>query len=247
MTTTLSPRPPRSLMLPDGRELEVGVRASSVAQTMRIRLGADQPAEILVPAAASTEDIDRALRSKARWIADKLMLIEQRSSAPPVLGLDQPGRVWLDGVEIPVARVEGDRSQAHLRDGTLYVGGPEPGRAVRRWYQRQARARALDLVQAEADRLGLQPNTISVRDQRTRWGSCSPSGALSVNWRLALAPAHVQRYVVVHELCHLSIANHRKPFWRLLDSALPEWRDADAWLRRHGDELRRYDVRLAVS
>ena len=79
-----------------------------------------------------------------------------------------------------------------------------------------------------------------MRDQRTRWGSCSAEANLSFNWRLVLTPPEVLEYVVIHELCHLRVANHTKAFWRLLEAALPGWQGPASWLADHGAELRAY-------
>ena len=89
----------------------------------------------------------------------------------------------------------------------------------------------------EAPGLGVSYGRIEIRDQRTRWGSCSPRGTLSFNWRLALAPHDVLDYVVVHELCHLREPNHSARFWQLVGTTRPGWRQQRAWLREHGAEL----------
>jgi predicted metal-dependent hydrolase len=240
MTVALTQRPARALILPDGRLIHAGVRASPVARTMRIRVGMDRPLEILVPAAATDDAVDDALRAKLPWIAHKLGVVDAHLGRPSVLSLDQPGLVWLDGGCLRVRKVVGERSMATRRADELVVAGADPVGAVQRWYRREARLRACQFVRDESGQLGVAPSTVSVRDQRTRWGSCSSRGAISINWRVAVAPADVQRYVVVHELCHLIVPNHRKPFWRLLDAALPGWRQADRWLRSHGGELRGY-------
>ena len=114
--------------------------------------------------------------------------------------------------------------------------------AIERWYRREARATLGRAVAREAPRLGVAPATIAVRDQRSRWGSCSSRGTLSFNWRLLLAPVDVLDYVVVHELLHLREANHSPAFWRLLDLDRPAWREQSAWLHRHGWELLAYRV-----
>jgi predicted metal-dependent hydrolase len=93
------------------------------------------------------------------------------------------------------------------------------------------------IAEEEAEALGVSYGRIEVRDQRTRWGSCSPRGTLSFNWRLALAPLEVLDYVVVHELCHLREANHSPRFWRLVAERRPDWREQRAWLRENGAEL----------
>jgi predicted metal-dependent hydrolase len=93
------------------------------------------------------------------------------------------------------------------------------------------------LIDEEAPELGVEPARVQIRDQRTRWGSCSTGGTLSFNWRLVLAPFEVLDYVVVHELCHLREPNHSHRFWKLVERRRPEWRVQRDWLHEHGPEL----------
>lgn len=80
-------------------------------------------------------------------------------------------------------------------------------------------------------------NSITVRDQKTRWGSCSSRGTLSFNYRLIFAPPRVLDYVVVHELCHLTHMNHSPYFWGMVEQIMPDYRVYKTWLKEHGDEL----------
>lgn len=80
-------------------------------------------------------------------------------------------------------------------------------------------------------------HTLAVRDQKTRWGSCSSRGTLSFNYRLIFAPPEVLDYVVVHELCHLTHMNHSKDFWNMVGSVMPDYKKHRKWLREHGHEL----------
>jgi predicted metal-dependent hydrolase len=104
-----------------------------------------------------------------------------------------------------------------------------------------ARVGARELVSAlaeeEGERLGVVYRRIRIGGQRTLWGSCSPGGTLSFNWRLVLAPLEVLDYVVVHELCHLRVLNHSRAFWELVEGHRPHWREQRVWLREHGPEL----------
>ena len=104
-----------------------------------------------------------------------------------------------------------------------------------------ARIAARELISAlaaeEAERLGVAYRRIRIGGQRTLWGSCSPGGTLSFNWRLVLAPAEVLDYVVVHELCHLRVPNHSRRFWELVEWRRPHWHEQRDWLREHGPEL----------
>lgn len=93
------------------------------------------------------------------------------------------------------------------------------------------------IAEKEAERLEVAYRRIRIGDQRTLWGSCSPRGTLSFNWRLVLAPVEVLDYVVVHELCHLRVLNHSQRFWNLVEGRRPHWRQQRDWLREHGPEL----------
>jgi hypothetical protein len=105
----------------------------------------------------------------------------------------------------------------------------------------EARIAARELVGAVADEeseaLGVSFRSIRIGDQRTLWGSCSPRGTLSFNWRLVLAPSSVLDYVVVHELCHLRVPDHSTRFWALVQKRRPSWRTQRDWLHEHGPEL----------
>ena len=85
--------------------------------------------------------------------------------------------------------------------------------------------------------MGVHPGRITIRDQKSRWGSCSSAGTLSFNYRLMMAPPRVLDYVVVHELCHLTHMNHSKDFWNMVERILPDYKESKNWLKEHGKEL----------
>lgn len=85
--------------------------------------------------------------------------------------------------------------------------------------------------------LGLEVRRVSIRNQRSRWGSCGPNGHICLNWRLQLMPAWVRDYVIVHELMHLRRADHSPAYWALVATAYPQYREARRWLREHGAGL----------
>jgi predicted metal-dependent hydrolase len=129
------------------------------------------------------------------------------------------------------------RVRAHIRDERLLVPAGDHRPAVERLYRRLARAEIGERLDSAVSAAGLSYNGLSIRNQRTRWASCSHSGAMSFNWRLLLAPERVLDYVIWHEVCHLEEPNHSRRFWALLERRLPGFREPHGWLRRHGATL----------
>ncbi len=165
------------------------------------------------------------------------------------LDLGAKGVVWVQGEAVPVERTGAERAVARIspNPGHLMVGGRRQRdalAAIDRWYRREARARIEPVVAAEAERLDLHPERITVRAQRTRWGSCSTSGTLSFNWRLVIGEPEALRYVVIHELVHIEHHNHSRRFWDALTEAMPGWRPWAAWLRANERALLTWKPRI---
>jgi predicted metal-dependent hydrolase len=240
-------RKPRRFKIGD-ETLIVRVRESARAKTARIIVGPRRPLEVIVPRGIKDAKVDEFLEEKRSWVERKVAKARDIAARPAQLGLEQPGFVSLTGEALAVERKDGQRSMAILRDGRLLVSGPDAGAAgaVERWYRREARRRVEDVLDREADRLGLHYHSVGIRDPRTRWGSCSRRGNLSFSWRLVMAPPEILEYVVVHELCHLREPSHQKPFWRMLEAARPGWHEQARWLREHGQEFHDYDPARAL-
>jgi predicted metal-dependent hydrolase len=122
---------------------------------------------------------------------------------------------------------ERTRAQAEIRP-------LENDKALRQQARRELPARLLEL----AARHGLAVTRVSVRNQRSRWGSCGRDGHICLNWRLVVMPPSVRDYVLVHELMHLRRMDHSPAYWRLVADACPDYCTARDWLRRHGPSLR---------
>jgi len=176
-------------------------------------------------------------QSQAGWIAARLKRLPaarpfRDGAEVPLFGaphtvrhrLDSRGTVWLEAGEIHVA------------------GRPEHlGRRLRDWLTAQMRQRLVPMVHAKAARVERTVVRITVRDNRSRWGSCGPDGSMSFSWRLVFAPPHVLDYLVAHEVAHLVHHNHGPRFWsltsQLCDGSLDE---AHAWLKANGETLLQY-------
>ncbi len=134
------------------------------------------------------------------------------------------------------------RRSSGLAVPELHVGGraEHAPRRIRDWLFEEAR-RDLDArVLHHARNLGVTPKRIDVRDQATRWGSCSTTGVLSFSWRLILAPARILDYVAAHEVAHLKEMNHGPRFWALVERSMPGMKEAKGWLQLYGLDLHRY-------
>jgi predicted metal-dependent hydrolase len=130
------------------------------------------------------------------------------------------------------------RTRVHRRDDELLIpAGAERLPALERWYRRAARGEVAARLDAACAATGLHYTALTIRGQRTRWASCSRTGAMSFNWRLLLAPSAVLDYVIWHEVCHLEVLDHSRRFWALLQSRCPGYREQMRWLRRHGSTL----------
>jgi len=148
----------------------------------------------------------------------------------------------LAGVPHRIRHDSGARG-AVRRDGTeLFVSG-RPEHLARRlsdWLKGEARRVIAPLAREKAARIGCKPSGITIRDTRSRWGSCSARGGLSFSWRLVLAPEWVLDYVVAHEAAHLAHLNHGDDFWRTVAELTVAMDDARDWLGQHGTMLHRY-------
>lgn len=116
-------------------------------------------------------------------------------------------------------------------------------RRVELWLRKQARKQLKEAAVYHGDNLQLAFQKITVRDQTTRWGSCSSNGTLSFSWRLIMAPDFVLNYVAAHEVAHLGEMNHSSRFWELVKHTMPEFDRARIWLRENGGELHCYGTR----
>lgn len=120
-------------------------------------------------------------------------------------------------------------------------GGEKHGpRRLSDWLRAEAKADLTRRTNFHAANLGCEPKRISVRDQSTRWGSCSSTGTISYSWRLIFAPQFVLDYVAAHEVAHLREMNHGPRFWRLVRDTMPDMHRARAWLKLNGAELHRF-------
>lgn len=211
---------------------EYTLRRSPRARRVRVSVEQDGAVQVTLPRRAPARAADDAIRELEPWIERRRRALARAAAERA----GTPGTVpYLDG-ELRLVPESG-RTRVHRRGDDLLVPAGDPHPALERWYRRAARAEIEPRLDAAVARAGTAYTTLTIRGQRTRWASCAPSGAMSFNWRLLLAPAGVLDYVVEHEVCHLEVMDHSARFWRLLESRVPDWREHARWLRRYGSTL----------
>jgi predicted metal-dependent hydrolase len=208
------------------------IRRSSRARRVRVSVDGSGQVEVVLPRRAPERHAAEAVRELAPWI-DRRRRAVARARAEVGRA---PGTVPYLGDVLRLVEEPG-RTRVHRRGEALLVPAGGGGEALERWYRRAARAEIGPRLDAAVARAGTRYTGLTIRGQRTRWASCSSTGAMSFNWRLLLAPAPVLDYVVEHEVCHLEVMDHSPRFWRLLSARVPDWREHSAWLRRYGPTL----------
>jgi predicted metal-dependent hydrolase len=210
--------------------------------TLRIQ-AATREVVLTMPPRGNLKEAREFAQKHGGWIATRLdRLPEAAPFAPgtvlPLRGLAHRivhrrgvrGTVWTelgdDGARLLC--VAGDRE--HVK------------RRVADFLKREAKRDLEIAVERYAERLGATYRRISIRDQSSRWGSCSTTGVVSFSWRLILAPRYVLDYLAAHEVAHLLEMNHSRRFWRLLERLCPDMRRAKVWLDVHGTDLHRYGL-----
>lgn len=199
---------------------------------MRVTVHPAGEVEVVLPRRAREREAEAAIVELRPWIERRL------AEAAEVRARLAARGATVDYLGVPLALVaEPGRTRVHRRGDTLLVPAGDPRPALERWYLRAARAEVVPRLDAAAEAIGVSYRSLRIGNQRTRWGSCSSTGAMSFNWRLLLAPEAVLDYVVWHEACHLVHLDHSPRFWALLATHRPGYRAEKAWLRRHGAML----------
>jgi predicted metal-dependent hydrolase len=208
-------------------------------------------ARVSVPYNTDEQDIHDFIRRKAGWIVDKVGEARRRNESLNQKAFDHGHHFLYLGKKYPIAVEEGA-----LRRGRVAF---DPARGWRitlpeelspadrqsrikdkllKWYRTQAEEILGGRVFHYARLMGVEPKTIAVRTQKRLWGCCDyKAQSIRLNWQIILSPLEVVDYVVVHELCHLTVPNHSKRFWKKVEEHMPEYQHHRQWLKTNHDDM----------
>lgn len=227
----------------DGEIYPVRLRRHSQARRYTLRIhAASRDVVLTMPPRGSVKQAREFAQKNGAWIAARLRRLPDATpfahgTLLPLRGVSHRidhrkstrGTVWIEtGADMPLLCVAGET--------------PHLPRRVRDFLKREAKRDLETASGTAAQALGVTVKRVSVRDQSSRWGSCSSTGVLSYSWRLILAPSFVLDYLAVHEVAHLIEMNHSRRFWRLVEKICPDTGRAKAWLDAHGTDLHRYGL-----
>jgi predicted metal-dependent hydrolase len=225
-----------------GETFRVRLRRRAAARRMTLRVStATRDIVLTVPEHAELGAAIRFADAHGGWIAARLARVPER------VAFVQDALVPVRGVAHRIVHWSNVRGATSLTVGAagepiIAVSGEAPHvtRRVKEFLQREARRDLGAAVKGYTEALGLPARRITVRDTKSRWGSCSASGNLSFSWRLILAPPFVLDYLAAHEVAHLKEMNHSHRFWRTVHKLCPRTEEAERWLKRHGTELHKF-------
>lgn len=221
--------------LPGNPPIAVVLRRSARARRLSLRMSQlDGRVTLTLPSKVPESQGMAFLREKEAWLRSHL----SKRDVDVLVGM---------GAEIPVEgdllRIEPGQGRSVRRaEGVLLVPGPEDRVAarVKGWLRTLARDRLAEACDEYAQRLGRPYDRLTLRDTRSRWGSCTHDGGLMFSWRLILAEREILDYVAAHEVAHLAEMNHSPAFWAQVERIYGDWKPARHWLRENGAALHRF-------
>jgi predicted metal-dependent hydrolase len=213
-------------------------------KTLGIKITNSREIIVSSPLHLSDEKVEEIIRGKANWIIEKLKTIKtlnpDKSSNLEILKfLGQEYKLNIYESAGSTIKVIFNKSEFQVFvPRSLKDNRNEYTReALDKWYRIQAKGILEDRTIYYAEKLMVKPKRIVIKDQKTRWGSCSSKGNINYNYRIVMAPVNIIDYLVVHELCHLIELNHSQRFWNLVEGILPNYKESLAWLKHNGSGL----------
>ena len=208
------------------------------ARNYVLRLHSNKTVVVTVPRGGSQKFARDFVASRKGWLEKQWRLLESQQPAPQPL---RPGMQILFRGRLETLLVPPNSPPGELLLGDQRLDLEPADHDLRPYLEKRLRALAVAELTLRVGELArehrCEVRRVAVRNQKTRWGSCSRAGAISLNWRLIQLPAHVRDYIIIHELMHLRRLNHSPQFWAEVERACPSYRLAEDWLKRHSNQI----------
>lgn len=226
----------------NGHKTKFILKRSRVARLIWLKISPETGLTVTVPLRYNCENLPGYLTCRTGWIERNLEKYRSATPRPTSDGPNLPDKISflgksyvlknsIDNGGFTAIALDTDVLNFNLAFGEPTLQG------LKLWLKDQAGRLIYDKVDIFGHKIQVIPNKVYVRDQKSRWGSCSVRKNLSFNWRLIMVPEPVIDYVIIHELCHLKEMSHSKSFWKLVNVYCPEWRIHRKWLNEHCYEL----------
>lgn len=222
------------------------VRISARRKTLSITVHRDNRVIVHAPATCPKASIARFIEQKSDWVRKtfetnllkRRQVVERKFETGdrlPYLGKDYT--LLVEQGHIPEVVCENGRICVRVPARTAPPGPSEVKERLKDWYVSRALCTIREKTALYAARIGVRPATVTIKALKSRWGSCSLSGRISLAWNIIMAPEEIVDYLIVHELCHLVHHNHSAQYWALVGSILPDHRQRRKWLRENAGLL----------
>ena len=233
--TTVEPVRVSESLSVGGRQVALRLVRHPRARRYLLRLLPDGTARVTVPRGGSLAEARRFAERQTGWLANQLQKLQSRPPASTdwTLGTQIFFRGESVTLQSPVPGVTQVGPES-IRTGEATNLRPAIQKHLQRLALRELPPRVLELARQHQ----VPVSRVTIRNQRTRWGSCSRHGTISLNWRLIQLPAFVSDYIILHELMHRRQLNHSARFWREVAGVCPDWKSAEMWLKQHPAILR---------
>jgi predicted metal-dependent hydrolase len=224
-----------------GRRVQYTLKRSTRARYARLEVSPERGLIVTIPVFQNIDHVRQLLEEKERWIIEKLAKYSSANS--DTKQLQNGDNITYLGCPLTIEVQPGVTENVNFDtgNGTVRVTAGRDGlrSTLERWYRIEARKKIEQKVENQSRLMGLSYQRITIKSQKTLWGSCSRKRNLNFNWRLIMAPEPVIDYVVIHELAHIKVMNHSKRFWQTVEKYYPDWPKYRTWLREHSLELNR--------
>lgn len=229
----------------EGQEIPYFVEVSKRSRKIRISVDPERGIRLVVPHENFVREGERFLGEQLPWVSQKWREVLRRREKHKELfePLLEKSEVQYLGKTYQLVIEVGEKHwpPVQVEDNALViycVSEVLAEKILERWYRQQAKAVITGSLEYYRAQMNLKYNDLTIKDQKTRWGSCSSEGNLNFSWRLILSPKAVLDYVVIHELAHLVEMNHSSRFWALVERYCPDYKKCRKWLKENGVSLR---------